>query len=104
MQFNTEATSIAFLHHHTNCSGRQAAASVTTASDAGAAVVQLVTVNLDGSQIWALPLDEVKSFDFGRWGRLLVSTSQGLYEADVTKQGLQKLTPPATGMPLLHCP
>lgn len=77
---------------------------MTTASDAGAAVVQLVTVNLDGSQIWALPLDEVKSFDFGRWGRLLVSTSQGLYEADVTKQGLQKLTPPATGMPLLHCP
>ena len=76
----------------------------TVRQQSGTAVVQLVTVNLDGSQIWALPLDEVKSFDFGRWGRLLVSTSQGLYEADVAKQSLQTLTPPATGMPLLYCP
>ena len=96
MQFNSEATSIAFLHHITNCTQRQSSAAVPS-TDTATATGELVTVNLDGSQVWALPLDDVKSFDYGRWGRLLVSTSRGLYEAEVPRHSMQKLKPPATG-------
>lgn len=100
VQFNPEGTSLAVLHHTTNCSTGHAAETVLP-DDTVTATVELVTVDLGSSQVWVLPLDEVRSFDYGRWHRLLVSSPQGLYEADVEQQSMQKLKPPAIGMPLI---
>lgn len=54
-------------------------------------------MDTSGANVWMLPLTDVQHFDYGRKGKLLVSTQHGLYEADSRRRTVDKLKKPTSG-------
>ena len=67
-------------------------------TDGGAvSTASLVTMDTLGSNVWMVPLTDVQHYDYGRKGKLLVSTRHGLYEADSRQRTVDKLKKPTSG-------
>lgn len=60
-----------------------------------------MTIDITAMSQWVLPLTNVQHFDYGSKGKLIVSTQDGLYEADSSGQTIANLKPQATGR--LNC-
>ena len=112
VQFNRDASSIAFLHHSSNCSSEHDDSQDQSSQSRGAAPdsVRLVTTNKDGQDLWVLPLDGILHYEYGRKGNMIVSTQHGLFEANTLKHTVEELKPPNTGwtfpcafLSTLHC-
>lgn len=103
VQFNRDASCIAFLHNASNCSTETTSlqAQHTTSSSIRNSV-SLVTTDATGQGLWVLPLKDVVYYEFGRGGKLIVSTQHGLFEADAVGHSIQELKPPTTGQMLQH--
>ncbi|DBA83403.1 TPA: hypothetical protein ACH3X2_006540 [Trebouxia sp. C0005] len=105
-QFNRDGSRIAFLHNASNCSAETTSlqAQDTTSSSIHNSV-SLVTTDLTGQGLWVLPLKDVVHYEYGRGGKLIVSTQHGLFEADAMGHSIQELKPPtiASWSSLSHC-
>ncbi|KAL3145810.1 hypothetical protein ABBQ38_015186 [Trebouxia sp. C0009 RCD-2024] len=118
-RFNRDASSIAVLFHTDNCipdsstnptpdhlgSSESTGGSAANNQQSKTNTASLVTMDTSGANVWMLPLTDVQHFDYGRKGKLLVSTQHGLYEADSRRRTVDKLKKPTSGnWPLLsHC-
>lgn len=54
-------------------------------------------MDITGATVWMLPLTDVQHFDYGRKGKLLISTQHGLYEADSRLRRIHELKKPTSG-------
>lgn len=101
LQFNRDASRIAFLHNASNCSTDTTSLQAqNTASSSDLISVSLVTMDVTGKGLWVLPLKDVVHYEYGRGGKLIVSTQHGLFEADALGHSIQELKPPTTGQML----
>ena len=57
----------------------------------------LVTIDITAVNQWVLPLKNIQHFDYGSKGKLIVSTEDGLYEANCLRQTIANLKPQGTG-------
>ncbi len=103
VQFNRDASRIAFLHNASNCSADTTSlqAQDTTSSSIHTSV-SLVTTDVTGQGLWVLPLKDVVHYEYGRGGKLIVSMQHGLFEADAVGHSIQELKPPTIGQMLQH--
>ncbi|DBA87852.1 TPA: hypothetical protein ACH3X1_004849 [Trebouxia sp. C0004] len=105
-QFNRDASRLAFLHNASNCSTDTTSLQAQdTFSSSVHNSVSLVTMDVTGKGVWVLPLKDVVHYEYGRGGKLIVSTQHGLFEADALGHSIQELMPPtiASWSSLSHC-
>ena len=101
LQFNRDASRIAFLHNASNCSADTTSLQAQdTASSSVHNSVSLVTMDVTGKGLWVLPFKDVVYYEYGRGGKLIVSTQHGLFEADALGHSIQELKPPTIGQML----
>ena len=96
MDYNQNASLLAFLDPMTNCSS-------DTASLYNSAIpsrMRLVITDAAWQDIWMLPLEKVLHYSYGRRGSLLVSTQPGLFDANALTRSIEELKPPTTGQHL----
>ncbi|KAL3156023.1 hypothetical protein ABBQ32_013011 [Trebouxia sp. C0010 RCD-2024] len=112
LQFNRDASSIAVLFHTDNCipdpspdptpdhlgsSSESTGGSAANKQPSKITTASVFAMDITGATVWMLPLTDVQHFDYGRKGKLLISTQHGLYEADSRLRRIHELKKPTSG-------